>query len=124
MPKKNWLEWTVFGLSAVIILAVVAVLAFEAATVADSPPQLSISLGDAVTQPAGYSIPLTVENTGGNTAENVNLELTIEHNGETETGECQIAFVPRQSSGECWVMLSENPQDGEVKARVLGFEQP
>jgi len=124
MPKKNWLEWTVFGLSAVIILAVVAVLAFETATVTDSPPQLSVSVGDIVAQPAGYSIPLTVENTGGNTAENASLELTVERNGEQETGECQIAFVPRQSSGECWVMLSENPEGGVVKARVLGFEQP
>ena len=113
-----------FGLSVVIILAVVSVLAFEAITGADSPPQLTISLGDVVAQPAGYSIPLTVENTGGTTAENINLELTLQTDGEEEIGECQIAFVPRQSSGECWAMLSTDPEGGELKARVLGFEQP
>lgn len=125
MPKKNWLEWTVFGLSLVLVVGVVGYLVFDAATIGDAPPTLTLELGETLAQSGGFAVPVTVTNRGDETAEDVQIEVVLMQNGEEiEHGEFSIAFVPRGSQAEGWVMFREDPAGGELAAKVLGYEQP
>lgn len=125
MPTKNWLEWTVFGVSLLLVLAVLGYLGYDAATMGDAPPMLMVELGEAVEQPGGFAVPVTVMNGGDDTAEDVEVEVTLSRNGnEIEQSQFSIAFVPRGSQGDGWVMFREDPAGGELTAKVLGYEQP
>ena len=43
--KKNWLEWTVFGISVALILLVIGFLIFESATMGDALPDIQVQTG-------------------------------------------------------------------------------
>ena len=44
-PQKNWLEWTVFAVSAALIVCAAALLAYEGITLERTPPQLEVRVG-------------------------------------------------------------------------------
>lgn len=114
-----------FGLSLALIIGVVGFLTYQAATTGDNPPQLVVELGDPQAQPGGYAIPVTLVNSGDQTAEDITVAVTLERDGaEVDQGEFTIAFVPRGSRAEGWVVLRENPQGGALRGQVLGYEQP
>lgn len=124
-PQKNWLEWTVFAISAVLVLATIAYLVVDGATLGDEPPRLSVTLGEPVARDDQFFVPVTVENTGDETAENVHVVVEL-RDGETilDEGEFDMAFIPRKSSGSGWVILAEDPAQGDLAGRATGFELP
>lgn len=65
-------------------------------------------------------------NRGEQTAEGVHIEvLTMRDGKEQESGEFEIAFLPRHSSRKGWVTFQTDPRTAEqIQARVLGFEKP
>ena len=90
------------------------------------PPRIEIQLGQPQPQLNYFLVPLTATNRGDETAEGVQIEVVLESGGEEkETGEFEIAFLPRHSSREGWVTFETDPRTVEqMKARVLGFEKP
>lgn len=125
IPTKNWLEWSVFAISTLLVVAVLGYLAFAAVTMGDSPALLVAEVGEEVQQSQGFVVPVTITNRGDETAEDVQIEVTLSQNGsEIERSEFSIAFVPRRSSGDGWVMFRQNPADGQLSAKVLGYAQP
>ncbi len=124
-PHKNWLEWTVFGVGAVLVVATLGFLAFDAATLGSAPPGIEARLGRPQRLKKGYAVPVTVVNHGDATAEGVAIEVTLQRRGRaTQSGEFEVAFLPRQSKREGWVVFDADPQAGRLEARVKGFEAP
>lgn len=123
--KKNWFEWTVFGLGLALVLGVVVFLAYDAATVGVREAELEVKLGEPELRGAAFAVPVRIENRGGRTAEGVHVEVTLAHEGaEPERGEFVIAFVPRRSSREGFVTFKSDPRTGRLEARILGYEKP
>lgn len=122
---KNWFEWTVFGISAVLVLGTLAFLVRDAST-ARTPPDVIVEVGEAVPGTAGHRVPLTIINRGGETAEEVHVEVVIElATGEKETAGVVIAFLPRESSREAWVTFREDPRSARnIEAHARGYEVP
>lgn len=125
-PQKNWLEWVVFGLGLALVLATLSYLAYDAATIGDSPPSIEIRTGESVARPHNFIVPVTLINHGDQTAEGVMVEVVLESGGaEGERAEFTVAFLPRRSTREGWVAFQTDPRLAErVKARVLGYEKP
>lgn len=121
--NKNWLEWTVFGLSLLLIGVVIGVLGREALSASNTPPLLNVELGSPEQRGDSYMVPITVRNTGDHTAEQVIVEVTLE-GVETETSELDLAYVPRGSQREGWAVFTQDPTQGQLSGRVLAFEQP
>jgi uncharacterized protein (TIGR02588 family) len=119
---KNWLEWTVFALSAVLILAVAGVLGYLAVAGERRNPRLEVSLGTPERVPSGYAVPVTVTNTGDITAEEVVVEVRVE--GGDERGELTLAFVPGGSRRQGWVAFTREPDVARLRTRLIGYEQP
>jgi len=123
---KNWLEWAVFAVGALLVGAVLAFLIYDGATLGDAPPDVEARTGDVRPSAHGFVVPVTIKNHGDLTAEGVTVEVTVKNaDGMEEKGEFQVAFLPRRSVREGYVTFHADPRGGaQVEARVLGYEKP
>jgi uncharacterized protein (TIGR02588 family) len=125
LPQKNWLEWSVFAVSLLLVASVIAYLAYDAATLGDSPPTMQVVLGTPEQRAGAYAVPVSVTNRGDQTAEGVVVEVVLERGAEQEHAQFEIAFVPRGSTRKGWVMFQTDPRSADqLTGQVLGFELP
>lgn len=124
--EKNWLEWVVFGVGLVLVVSTLAYLVYDGATAPDTPPDIEVRLGEPRPGGAGFLVPVTVFNRGGQTAEGVTVEVVLDTSAapEPERGEFTLAFLPRGGTREGWVSFSTDPRAGRLTARAHGYEQP
>lgn len=124
--EKNWLEWIVFAVSLVLVVATLGYLVYDGATIGNTPPSIEFELGKPQPQADHFIVPVSVTNRGDETAEGVHIEVVLENGGqEQESADFEIAFLPRLSTREGWVTFETDPRtvDG-MNARVLGYEKP
>lgn len=122
--KKNRVEWTVFGLSSVVVVAVVGLLLYAQFTRSHNPPQLSVTFGDVRRHSGYYAVGLQVRNDGDITAEEVNVEVVLRMTEGQERSTVVLPFVPRGAQRIAWVTFRADPAEGTLQARVLGYHQP
>ena len=124
--EKNWLEWVVFGVGLILVASTLAYLVYDGVTSAGTPPDIEVRLGEPRPGGAGFLVPVTVFNRGGQTAEGVSVEVVLEGGGsaEPERGEFTVAFLPRRGTREGWVAFRSDPRAGRLTARAHGYEQP
>ena len=129
--QKNWLEWSVFALSLLLVGGTLVYLAREALTLDDVPPKIVLTLGkprplDA--SPGGsksFILPVKAANHGQQTAEGVHVQVEMRRAGEEpQTADFEIEFLPRDSEREGWVGFKGEPEGIKLDARVLGYEIP
>jgi uncharacterized protein (TIGR02588 family) len=124
-PKKNALEWTVFAASLVVIGVTLALLLTGGTGPRDAPADLRATTGAPVRSSNGFAVPVTIANEGPSTAEEAHVEVALTSGGkELEKAELTIAFVPRGSQREGWVVFHTDPRCCTVSARVVSFEKP
>jgi uncharacterized protein (TIGR02588 family) len=121
---KNWLEWTVFGVSAALIALVIGFLIFQSATIGDALPDIQVRTGTPEARTGYFAVPLEVTNLGDQTAEGVHIEVVLRSGGKDERADLEIAFLPRRGAREAWVTFKTDPRQGTLEARVLGYEKP
>ncbi len=124
--QKNWLEWLVFSVSLLMLLTIVGYLVYQAVQYKPEAPEI---YAEAVADPSELApnrYKVTVSNQGGTTAEEVIVEFKLYKAGEElEASELQIAFAPKESQREGWVIFSNNPADADsVVARVVSYKKP
>ena len=124
--EKNWLEWIVFVISLILVLFTLGYIVYDGATLGETPPNIELQLGQPQPQSDRFIVPVTAKNRGDETAETVQIEVTLNNDGkEVETAEFEIAFLPRHSTRRGWVTFQTDPRTVEqMEARVLGFEKP
>ena len=122
---KNWLEWIVFGVSLALVVGTLGYLLYDGATATEAPPSIQVRLGEQQRTPHNFIVHVAVTNDGGQTAEEVHVEVVLEGaGGETERGEFVVAFLPRRATREGWVAFRSDPAGGKLTSRVLGYEKP
>jgi uncharacterized protein (TIGR02588 family) len=122
---KNWVEWTVFGVSLIIILAALALLVIDARRGDGQGPRVRIEAGLAVPQPPFFRVPVRVYNDGHQSAEEVRIEVTLRSGSrEIERGDFTLSFLPRRSHREGSVLFKNDPRGLDIEARPVGFVQP
>ncbi|HEX2123073.1 MAG TPA: hypothetical protein VHL59_15680 [Thermoanaerobaculia bacterium] len=123
--KKNLLEWSVFGASVAVILATVALLVAGGSGARRRMPDLRVDVGTPVPTATGFSVPIVVSNAGDVTAEQVRVEILLQAEGETvERAELAMAFVPRRSKREGWVVFRRDPRCCVVAAGAMAYDKP
>ena len=122
--NKNWLEWTVFGMSVALILLVIGFLIFESATMGDALPDIQVQTGTPEARTGYFAVPLEVTNKGDQTAEGVHIEVVLRSGGKEDRADLEIAFLPRRGAREAWVTFKTDPRQGTLETRVLGYEKP
>lgn len=116
--KKNGLEWSVFGVSSLLILAALGGLVRDMFLDRGQPPSLSIEAGPAIRAGDGWRVPFVVRNTGDISAEAVKLEAEA---GEQKAS-ADVDYVPRGSERAGAFVFTEEPTS--VKANVAGYQEP
>ncbi len=123
-PQKNPLEWLVFAASAILVAGVAAVLIVSGARSAHAPPALVIESGPAERNGDAYRVPITVRNTGDETAEHARIEVELTRGAEVvERAELTFAFIPKRSAREGWVELHRDPSCCTLATRAA-FNRP
>jgi uncharacterized protein (TIGR02588 family) len=124
--EKNWLEWIVFGVGLVLVVSALAYLVYDGATATEAPPDIEVRLGEPRAGGAGFLVPVSVSNRGGQTAEGVTVEVVLETAGapEPERSDFTLAFLPRGGTREGWVAFRTDPRAGRLTARAHGYEVP
>ena len=123
--RKNALEWTVFGISAAILVAVAVLLLIDAVRESSDEPEIEITTGNVTAKGDHFAVPVTVTNRGGQTAEGLRVEIALMKDGQdVEIAEVTFAFVPRASHREAWALFRNDPRAFTLQARAIGFEKP
>lgn len=125
IPKKNALEWIVFAVSLVLVLAVIGILLVSGTRGTDRPPQLRISVGEPAREADHYRVPVTVENSGDETVADLKVDVSLRSGSDiVEQSEFTLMFVPRRSRREGAALFQRDPRCCEIVARAVGFESP
>lgn len=126
MPEKNWLEWSVFAASAVILIFTFGFLGYEAFVTDGKPTAIEIELGAPQSHDGYYAVPVTIKNAGSQSVEDVQVDITlIQDQQEVETASITMPMVPRESSREGHVAFSSNPSEAdEIQTRIVSYVIP
>ena len=122
--EKNALEWTVFGLGLLLLMAMLGYLVREAVTTGSRPPELVVHLGAPRALGEGFQVPVTVANRGDKVAEDVSVTITLAAKAEREEAVLNIAFLPHQSRREGWVTFRGDPRTGDLQVGPVAYAAP
>ena len=124
--KKNLLEWSVFGVSFLLILALLGYLALKSFSYKDTPPDLQVSIKPEPGRQDQNIYRLELRNYGDQAAENIQVEVALVVQGqELETAQALFPLAPHESAMNAWVTFRTPRKSGQqVKVHVLGYNQP
>ena len=124
--EKNALEWTVFALSAVLVLLIIGYLSFQSFNSNGSTPDISVRAVKEPSKNNPHRYRIIVTNHGSATAEEVNVVAEVyKADSVMETAELQLAFSPKLSDQEGWVNFDQDPALADsMRVRVLSYKKP
>ncbi|MBW4467235.1 MAG: TIGR02588 family protein [Pegethrix bostrychoides GSE-TBD4-15B] len=118
-------EWITFALSALIVVGLVGLVLLSWVTQSHEPPILSVQIEAMRVRDGQFYIPFTVENTGGDTAEAVQIVGELRQGEQIiENGEQQIDFLASHEQQSGAFVFTQNPQMGRLSLRVASYQLP
>lgn len=117
-------EWITFGVATTIILALVAILAFDVVgPTAPAAPEASITGG--IEERAGaFHVPVAVVNRGDHAAAQVAVVAELEIDGKTTEADQTIDFLAGREEEGLLFVFDDDPSDGRLTVRVSGYATP
>lgn len=119
--EVGWPEWITFGISLVIVLGFVGLQLYLHWQGEEGPPRIFVEADLSGLDQVGsdYYLPVEVTNEGGSTAEDVNVQLTLQGGeGNSETASFVIQFLAPEETVEQIVVFKSDPQQGELSYSV------
>lgn len=124
-PERTLAEWTTFAVAALILLAIIGGVIYEWITTPPSPPILTVRQHEDVREENGqFYVHFEVENSGGETAEAVQVIGTLRASDEEQEGEQQIDFLSGGETAEGAFVFTHDPAEGELELRVASYKMP
>lgn len=121
---KNALEWTVFGISLVLVLATLGLLVSAAIFTGKGPARLSVRTGESHVDGGRLVIPVTVINKGAEVAENVEVSVTVGEGDARQEASFTLDFVPRDATREGVVSFPADAGKDAPVSRIVGYSKP
>jgi uncharacterized protein (TIGR02588 family) len=120
----DWLERAATWASAAIVLALLALLAWDAAR-SDAPPAFRTQLEPPRAAGSSFHVPVTVHNVGDAPAQGVEVTVSVRVGDSTAAeGSFTIDWLPGRSSRRGVAVLAANPTRGRIAAEVRGYTEP
>jgi uncharacterized protein (TIGR02588 family) len=125
-PPRSAAEWTTFSLALLILATLIGLVIYKWVTQKDQPPLLSVTPETEIRQaPGQFYVPFAITNTGGATAESVQVIAELSINGKIEeSGEQQIDFLASGEKQEGAFVFSRDPRQGKLVIRVASYKLP
>ncbi len=126
MPERTLAEKVSFAISLMILGFILAVLIYSWMTGDNQPPILTVKIdGEIYQKNQQFYVPYAVTNTGGKTAESVevNAELKLsEENSEAGTQSINYLSAGEKETGA--FIFSHDPDLGKLQIRIASFKLP
>ncbi|HLO46985.1 MAG TPA: TIGR02588 family protein [Kamptonema sp.] len=124
--KRSLAEWVTFTIASFILATLTGLVVYNWVTNKHEPPILSVTQNTAMRETGGqFYIPFILTNTGGETAESVQVIGELRVNGEVvESGEQQIDFLSSGETQEGAFIFSRDPRKGQLILRVASYKLP
>jgi uncharacterized protein (TIGR02588 family) len=119
-------EWITLGISVLIIASLVGLLSFIYFTSGTRSPviKLEAKLEEVRREGEEYYLPITVTNEGERTAQDVEVELSLDTGeGDPETVGFTVQFLAGGESDYETAVFSSDPSQGEL-SHVISFSTP
>ncbi|MDX2243512.1 MAG: TIGR02588 family protein [Leptolyngbyaceae cyanobacterium bins.302] len=125
-PPRSLAEWVTFGVASLVLSALVGLVIYSWATERDRPPVLTLTRPEPVRREnQQFYVPFEIINTGGETAESVQVIAELKQNGQVqETSDLQIDFLASNEKEKGAFVFTQNPQAGELILRVGSYKLP
>ncbi|PSF38727.1 TIGR02588 family protein [Aphanothece hegewaldii CCALA 016] len=118
-------EWVTFAIAFLIVLSIVGLVLYTWITSDQQPPILSIERQEIREAQGQFYVPFKITNTGGETAESVQVIGEFRMNGKIEeVGEQQFDFLSGGEKEEGAFIFTRNPKNGELVLRVASYKLP
>ena len=124
--KRSIAEWVTFSIASLILAFIVSLVSYTWINEKNQPPILSLTKKETIREIDGqFYVPFEVVNTGGDTAESVQIMAELLINGKVaESGEQQIDFLSSGEREEGAFVFSQNPRQGQLNLRVGSYKLP
>ena len=123
-PGPDWLERLATLISAALVLAVVAVLVWDAVH-PDRPAALDASTGAPRAVGRQWHVPIIVRNSGDVAVQEVNVSVGLEHpDTSVRDIDIRIDWLPGRSQREIDAVFPVDPSRGHLTAQVQSFDEP
>ncbi|WP_117193348.1 TIGR02588 family protein [Rhizobium terrae] len=123
--EPHWIEWVTGVVSSVLVIAIVAWVAYEAITEEKTPPDLGISMTKRSPVEGGYRIEFDIANKATTTAAAVTVRGEILEGGAVvEDADVTFDYVPAQSKSSGAILFSQDPGNRQVRIRAVGYTDP
>lgn len=125
-PKRSLAEWVTFTIASFILAIIVSLVGYTWLNEKNQPPIISVSKKEAIREINGqFYVPFEVANTGGDTAESVQIIAELVIDGKVaESGEQQIDFLSSRETEEGAFVFSQNPSKGKLNLRIGSYKLP
>jgi len=124
--RRSLAEKVSFSISLFVVGIIISLIAYTWITGNNNPPILSVTTGSNIRHiEQQYYVPFTVENSGGETVESVEIVAQLLFDNQArETGSQQVNFLSRQEQRKGEFVFTRNPSQGELKIRVASYKLP
>jgi uncharacterized protein (TIGR02588 family) len=124
--KRTPAEWVTFAIACSILSLLIGLVLYNWLTKKHEPPIISVTRNTPIRETQGqFYVPFTVTNTGGETAESVQIIAELRVNGEVlESGDQQIDFLSSGETQEGAFIFSRNPSQGQLIVRTSSYKLP
>lgn len=125
-PQRSLAEWISFWIASLIVMAIGGLIVYVWLTEEKQPPLISVTQDGVAREAEGnFYVPFAITNTGGGTAESVQVIAELRVQGEVEeTGEQQIDFLSGGETESGAFVFTRNPREGEIILRVASYKLP
>ena len=111
--QHNIIENGTFVVGLLILLALISYLVYQISQDKKSPPEIQVTT-NYQTAMDNYAFEVTVENNGGESAEAVNIKISLYQEGEAvEDGTLDIQYVPVKSKETGWIVFHSDRKTGD-----------
>ncbi|CAN7673415.1 TIGR02588 family protein [Neorhizobium tomejilense] len=125
VKEPHWIEWATGMVSALVVVATIAWVAYQAWTHDDMQPELSIAITERRQTEGGYRVVFDIANKATATAAAVTVRGEILDGGNiVEDADITFDYVPAESKSSGAILFSQDPGTREVRVRAVGYIDP
>ena len=120
----DWVERLATIISAALVLAVIAVLVWDAVH-PDRPAALDASTGTPRAVGSHWHVPIIVRNSGDVAVQEVSVSVALAHpDTSVKDIDIRIDWLPGRSQREIDAVFPVDPSRGKLTAEVRSFDEP
>lgn len=118
-------EWAVAVFGALIVIALIGFLVYDALRDENLPPLLETSIESIEPSGDAYLVEFLVQNSGDATAAGVTIEAELrDGSAALETHTTTLDYVPAHSRRAGGVLFARDPAEFDLEVRATGYQNP